>query len=51
MECWKHTKHTMTDIDGDNEPIMFSNSILGNYYVDSFFGNFTAKTSSFTNLK
>jgi hypothetical protein len=37
----------MTDIDGENEPVMFSNSILGNYCVDSFFGNFIAKSSPF----
>jgi hypothetical protein len=35
----KRMKYTMIDIDGENEPIYFSNSILGNYYVDSFFGN------------
>jgi hypothetical protein len=38
----------MTDIDGENEPVMFSNSILGNYCVDSFFGNFIQESSPFT---
>jgi hypothetical protein len=28
--------------------VMFSNSILGNYCVDSFFGNFIAESSPFT---
>jgi hypothetical protein len=40
-------KFTMTDIDGENEPILFSNSILGNYCVDSYFGNFVAEISPF----
>ena len=37
-------KHTVTELNDPNEPIMFSNSILGNYCFDTFFGEFEAKT-------
>lgn len=43
----RYMKHVVTDINGFNEPIMLNDS----FTVDSFFGNFAAKTSSFTNLK
>jgi hypothetical protein len=40
-------KFIVTDIDGENEPILFSNSILGNYCSNSYFENFAAEISSF----
>ena len=41
-------KHVVTDLNDTNEPVMFNNSILGNYSYDTFFGNYTYETSSFT---
>jgi hypothetical protein len=40
-------KHNVTDLDGENEPVDFANSIVGNYSIDSFFGNFNAQISPF----
>ena len=39
-------KHTVTDLDDSNEPVLFTDTIMGNYMVDSFFGNLEAETSS-----
>ena len=38
-------KHTVTDLNDANELIMFSKSILGNFYFDTFFGELDAKFS------
>jgi hypothetical protein len=38
-------KHTVTELEGTNEPILFAYSISGNYYVDTFFGNFPMDVS------
>ena len=38
-------KHTVTEIDDSNEPVLFADTILGNYMADSFFGNFEAEIS------
>ena len=38
-------KHIVTYLNDPSEPIMFNHSILGNYYSDTFFGNFTVNTS------
>jgi hypothetical protein len=35
-------KRNVTNLDGENEPMDFSNSIVGNYSTHSFFGNFDA---------
>ena len=43
-------KHTVTDLNDPNEPVMFSNSILGNSCFETFFGEFEAETSTFTYL-
>ena len=37
----------MTNFEEENEPIVFTNNILGNYYVESFLGNFNAHQSLF----
>lgn len=42
-----HMKHSVTDFDEENERIVFSNNILGNYSFESFFENFLAQTSPF----
>ena len=38
-------KHIVTELEAPNEPIMFSNTILGNYCFDTFFGDFPAEES------
>ena len=38
-------KHTITDIQARNEPIMFINTILGNYCFDTFFRDFPVEES------
>jgi hypothetical protein len=42
----RYMKHVVTDLNDPNEPVMFNNSILGNYSYETFFGNFTVETSS-----
>ena len=39
-------KHTVTNLNDPNEPVMFSNSILGNFYFETFFGELEAETSA-----
>ena len=34
-------------MEGENEPVAYSNNIISNYYVDSFLGNFNAHTSPY----
>ena len=38
-------KHTVTDLNDLNEPVMFSNSILGNFFFETFFGELEVETS------
>lgn len=38
-------KHTITSLESPNEPSPNEFFILGNYTLDSFLGNFVAKTS------
>jgi hypothetical protein len=33
----KHMKHNVIDLDGENEPMAFANSVIGNYSTDSYF--------------
>jgi hypothetical protein len=42
----RYMKHVVTDLNDPNEPVMFNNSILGNYSYETFFGNFIVETSS-----
>ena len=37
VECEHYMKHMVTDLNDPNEPVMFSNSILGNFCFDTFF--------------
>ena len=46
QECYM--KNTVTDINDPNETVMFSNSILGDFCFDTFFGESKAKISPFT---
>ena len=43
-------KHTVIDLNDTNEPVMFSNSILGNFCFDTFFWALEAKLSPLANL-
>ena len=43
-------KHMVTDLNDTNELIMFSNSILGNFFFDTFFGELEAELSPFVKL-
>ena len=45
VERERYMKHTITELEARNEPIMFINTILGNYYFDTFFGDFPAEES------
>jgi hypothetical protein len=39
-------KHTVTDLNDPNEPMMFSHSILGNICFETFFGELEAEIST-----
>jgi hypothetical protein len=41
-------KHTLTDLNDLNELVMFSNSILGNFFFETFFGDLEVETSQCT---
>ena len=40
-------KHTVTDLNHPNKLVMFSNSILGNFCIDTFFGELEVDLSPF----
>jgi len=44
-------KHIITDINDSNEPVLFSEPIVGNYCVDTDFGNFSIEKLSFLNFE
>lgn len=48
VERERHQKYIVTELEGENEPIAYSNNIIGNYSVDSFLGNFKAHTSPYS---
>ena len=45
----RYMKHMVTEINAPNEPILFSDSILGNYGYDSNLGIFPTLKSAITN--
>ena len=45
VECEHYIKHTVTDLNDLNEPVMFSKSILGNFYFDMFFAELEEELS------
>jgi len=51
VEREKYMKHTVTDLEAVNELVMFTNSVLGNYFLDSFFGDITPELSPFAETK
>jgi hypothetical protein len=42
-------KYTVTNLNDGNEPVMFSNSMLGNFHFDTFFGELEVELSPFAN--
>ena len=40
-----HMKHNLTQLDGKNEPINFSYSTFGNYFLEFETGNYQAAES------
>lgn len=40
-------KFTVTNLEGSNEPVAFTNNIIGNYSAESFLGSFNAQRSPF----
>ena len=42
-------KHMVTDLNDLNESVMFSRSILGNFYFDTFFEELEARLSPLAN--
>ena len=40
-------KYTITKLEGNKEPIAFTNNIIGNYLVDSSLGSFNSHRSPF----
>jgi len=47
VERERHQKYIVTELEGENEPVAYSNNIIGNYSVDYFLGNFNAHTSPY----
>ena len=47
LEQERHQKYIITELEGENELVAYSNNIVGNYSVDSFLGNFNAHTSPY----
>lgn len=45
VDMENHMKYYGTDLDEENEPVVFKNNILGNYSLESFFGDFEAQSS------
>ncbi|MDO5304887.1 MAG: reverse transcriptase-like protein, partial [bacterium] len=46
-----YMKYTVTQIDDLNQPVMQIDNILGNYGIDTYFGNFQAEKSAFSDLE
>ena len=44
-------KHTVTELHGPSEPVLFSDSIMGNYMYELGFGNFKAENSALSENK
>ena len=40
-------KHTVTNLNDANEPVMFNHSIQGNFFFETFFGELEAETSTY----
>ena len=40
VDCGKHQKYIITDLEGKNEQVTYRSNIIRNYSVESFIGNF-----------
>ena len=49
VECERYMKHTVTDLNDTNELVVFSNSILGNFFFDTFFRELEVELSPLAN--
>lgn len=49
VESERYMKHTVTKLEAPNEPILFINTILGNYFFNTFFKDFPAEKSPVSN--
>ena len=49
VECERYMKPTVIDLNDPNKPVMFSNSILGNFYFDTFFGELEVEIPPYAN--
>ena len=47
----RYMKHTVTELQYLSEPILFSDSIMGNYMYELGFGNFKSENSVFSDNK
>jgi hypothetical protein len=47
VENESHMKHTITKLEGENEPIHFSHTTLGNCFLEDDHGCYVAQPSSF----
>ena len=47
VERERHQKYIVIELEGENELVAYNNTIIGNYSVDSFLGNFNAHTSPY----
>jgi len=43
----KYVKHIVTDLEDKNELVLFVDFVLGNYFLESDFGNFEEDISPF----
>jgi len=55
VDCERYMKYVVTELNGPNEPVMFTNSILGNYSfnvcaTETCFGKFHLETSEGTEI-
>ena len=45
VDCERYIKHVVIELDGKIEPILFTDKTIGNYCIDTFFGEFQANIS------
>lgn len=46
-----YMKYTITQINDSNQPVMQIDDVLGNFGIDTYFGNFQSEKSAFANSK
>lgn len=48
FNCEKHMKYSIIDLDGENEPVIFTNNVMGTISQSIFWGNLKAQESPFS---